>query len=140
MKGHTVFLTLFILLGFFGCKSHKPVTTVLKYVKLGEGGGFTGAWEYWSVNQNGKVFYIGTEGKSVEKQSVDIKAIKQIFAEVDAFFKSQKEVVNRPGNMSRTLNFVDGASERQATWAVEDPQYVQLDSMYISWLSRIKGK
>ncbi len=106
-----IFSICIILIGLFSCKNSETVTktdTTLQKIAVGKGGGFTGAYTEFLLQEDGKVF------KKDFKYDRDVFT-KTITKEELSYFWNKMEAlnldgveINKPGNISTYIEIKEG--------------------------------
>lgn len=88
-----------------------------KIITIGKGGGFTGAYDEFSILENGRVFKFNT----IEKErhyigKLESNVTKQLFANYNmpGIYGNS---INYPGNMNYYIQFTDGQNSFRSLWS-----------------------
>lgn len=114
VKGKTVKLYFFVLLlALAGCKGQESIA-------IRQGGGVTGEYETYEIDQKGHVYEIGEMGKRTRELGVLDKG------ETKTFFASMNHIVTTTqpkkgsGNMTRSLELLTKDEGIRYQWGIED--------------------
>jgi hypothetical protein len=88
-----------------------------KIITIGKGGGFTGAYDEYSILENGRVFKYNT----IEKErhylgKIESNVTRQLFSNYAMLGISGKEL-NNPGNMNYYIQYKDDQNSFRSLWS-----------------------
>lgn len=107
-----------IIAGLFSCKTsyETPEEFPKSQIIVGNGGGFTGKEQIYTVLENGQMFhYNGIKETQSKMERLDKAKTKQLFADMKAADIANIKC-NDPGNMYYFVAFKKGEEEHKATW------------------------
>ena len=124
MRGFGILL---MLLVFSSCRTYTSPFQAKKYIRISEGGGFTGALTTYYVLKNGEVFYqIPNTDKTRKMASIQKKDARYFFRQTKKYV-SDSNLVKDPDNIYRVLEYATRDSSYSFVWYHGHPQ---LDSLY----------
>jgi hypothetical protein len=123
-----VFFFIVIAALIISCKIYKSPIDAREYAKIGEGGGFTGLWQFYYILPNGQVFEEKTNGTFVEKKRIKVNISKVDIDKIKTAIATESPVKHPPGNMNRTFIFKQNNKEMSVTWEMNSAS--KLDSLY----------
>lgn len=126
-----IFLPLILCLLLFHCKTNKftPANLPNTYLKVGNGGGFSGAEKSYTVLQNGQVFASNT----LLDTTFALDKIKSSIAQslFDRFHTDGLDTIslNNPGNLYRYIIFSSNGQTKKIYWKSFDETTDAFDPM-----------
>lgn len=122
-----ILLFLVVIIVCFACNSKKYSFEENPGVKIvfGEGGGFAGSLQKYSMFDNGQVFLQNgfDVANQVEKNSLKKKEIKKVLKELQSLNFSELEY-NKSGNMYQFIELHQGDSMHKVQWPSGDKNIV----------------
>jgi len=112
-----VLLFLFITTLFASCSSTGKVTDNPngKRLVFGTGGGFTGMYSIYELNEDGNLFAILPDSTSKPLKKLKRKQTRNIFAQADKL-KLAQPAFNHPGNMTSFIKYVSDSVLTEYKW------------------------
>ncbi len=115
-------ILLLALLGCISCKAPRwsADNTDRDYIRIAQGGGFTGRYEEKVLEANGRVFVKAAEADTFSYDG-RISSMKngRIWSAAGILYDNEPDL-NRPGNMSRSVTIVKDGKPRKFTWTHPD--------------------
>jgi len=119
-------LVLFFAASLLACANHKKMTAqksevetqkvATDYFIISQGGGFTGAYETYLVQKDGKVIAIQNQSDSTYLRTLAPETVDSLFSELPKLGISTK-ALSPPGNMNYAITtFIDG-TKNTLSWA-----------------------
>ena len=139
MKIKTLIL-LSIVLSLISCKSQQQSFDDFKgkIITIGKGGGFTGAYDEFSILENGQVFHYNTiKNERLNIGKLEANMTKQIFNNYE-ILRLGNEDVNHPGNMNYFVQFNDGDNISKSLWSETENEEANLILFYRFVMNYIK--
>lgn len=143
MKFISLFSILTTLL-FCSCGKQEPSALAVnaadslhvQIVVLGSGGGFTGLWTGYSIEQDGSVFtWSGTDPDSSAKTFLK-KLSKADISDLDSVLSSSLPAVNDPGNFSYLIHY---RQTEPVVWNSQTAEEGKLTDLFESLISKIEN-
>lgn len=101
-----------------------------KIITIGKGGGISGAYDEFSVLENGQLFHFNTLTKErVNYGKLENNITDQIFHNYDLLKIGEKNV-NLPGNMNYFVQFSENGNVTRSLWSDMDSADTQLVLFY----------
>lgn len=110
-----------------------------KWLMLGEGGGFTGYYEYYFLIPNGQVFQqAGRDTAYYPMNHIPRKEARRCFRQISAMERAADEFENVSDNITKTMAWHLKDTTRQIYWFKETPGSKPADSLYRRVLAAIR--
>lgn len=136
-----LFLSAFL---FFSCgkqeQLHSPADSAdslhLQVVVFGSGGGFTGLWTGYAIEQDGSVFtWSGSDPDSSAKTFLK-KLTPEEISSLDSILATSLPAVNNPGNFSYLIKY---RKSEPVIWNSQTADEAKLTELYEALISRIEN-
>jgi hypothetical protein len=125
-------LVLSVVLSLISCKSQQQNYDDFKgrIITIGKGGGITGAYDEYSILENGQLFHYNTLTKQrVNSGKMESNITNQIFHNYE-LLKIREKQVNLPGNMNYFVQINDKGKTVRSLWSDMDSADSQLVLFY----------
>lgn len=125
-------LVLSVLLSLISCKSQQQNYDDFKgrIITVGKGGGITGAYDEYSILENGQLFHYNTLTKErLNLGKLETNITNQIFHNYELLKIGEKKF-NLPGNMNYFVQFNDSGKIVRSLWSDMDSADSQLVLFY----------
>jgi hypothetical protein len=139
---HLLFIVLAILLlGFQSCKTQKytPLDYPKTQIRIGNGGGFSGATTQYAVLENGDIFM--SEGISEEYIKIGVIDKESIGQHINNFnfLKLQDVVFDEPGNTFTFITYMSEGKTHKIQWGNRPPLNKNVKTLYDNILNSISN-
>jgi len=114
---HRILISIFILTLFVSCSTTGKVTndTVSKHLIFGNGGGFTGIYTSYKIQEDGSVFALLPDSTFKPVKKLKKKEARSLFEQADKI-KITQPVFNHPGNMTWFIKYRVNGAETVYIW------------------------
>jgi hypothetical protein len=112
-----ILILLFISAFFASCSSSGKVNNDAgaKRLIFGNGGGFTGMYTSYELNEDGRLFSLLADSVQHQVKKLRKKQTSEIFAQADKL-KMTQPAFNHPGNMTSFIRYKSGGVLTEYSW------------------------